>query len=104
MYGHMPGMAMDAPILHCPDFVPDVVGKIRMRCRLPGNVTVINPRAHSSTITAALSSAGAALTATAAPAGLQSRWKACRDNYHRTILGKIKIPASFQLQVQFLMC
>lgn len=42
----MPGMAVDAPILHCPDLVPEAVGKIRMRCRLPDNVTVINGRGH----------------------------------------------------------
>lgn len=42
----MPGTAVGAPILPCPDLLPGAVGKIRMRCRLPDNVTVINGRGH----------------------------------------------------------
>lgn len=46
IFGHMPGMAAGAPVLRCPDPVPEAVGKIRMRCRLADSVTVIKGRGH----------------------------------------------------------
>lgn len=50
IFGHMPGTAVGAPILHCPDPVPEAVGKIRMRCRLADRVTVINGRGRIPTL------------------------------------------------------